>query len=53
MIEDIGLVLSAVMQLFKLEFTLYGFTFSWWEVFVFSIVAGIIGWILWEVFCGK
>lgn len=50
MIGDVGLLFAAVMRLFKLEFTLYGYTFSWWEVFVFSIVAGIVGWLLWEVF---
>lgn len=52
MIEDVGLVFSAVMRLFKLEFTLYGYTFSWWEVFVFSIVAGLVLWFFWEVFHG-
>ncbi len=42
MIEDFGAMISAVVRIFKIEFTLYGVTFSFWEVFLFTIVAGII-----------
>lgn len=50
MIEDVGSVLSSVMDLFTLEFTLYGYTFSWWQVFAFSFVAAVLVKIFWEVF---
>lgn len=50
--ELFGTVLKLTMNLFCMEFTLLGFTFSFWQVFVFSIVAGIVGWILGEVLIG-
>lgn len=42
MIEDLGAILSAVFDIFSTELTLYGFSFSWWNVFAFTAVAGII-----------
>ena len=36
----------------KVEFTLYGFTFSLWQVFLFDIAAGIVAFVLREVFLG-
>lgn len=50
MISDFGAMLSATLQLFSMEFTIYGFTFSLWEVFLFDIVAGIVAWILCRIF---
>lgn len=52
MISDFGAMISATLQLFSVEFTLYGFTFSFWEVFLFSIAAGITVWILAHIFLG-
>lgn len=50
MISDIGLVFEKVVELFSVEFTIYGFTFSLWQVFLFTIVADIVIWVLVEVF---
>lgn len=52
MISDIGLVFEKVLELFQIEFTIYGFTFSMWEVFLFDFAAAIIVWIICEVFLG-
>jgi len=41
--EAIGALLSAILEGMKMEFTIYGHTFSWWQVFVFTIVVSIIG----------
>ena len=46
----LGDVLMAVLQLFQAEFTIDGFTFSFWQIFLWSIVAGafaimIIWWV--------
>ena len=49
----IGSLFSYVIQLFQIEFTLYGHTFSLWQVFVFTIVASLVCRILWEVFMGE
>ncbi len=50
--EDFAALLSWTLRIFDLQFTLYGFTFSLWEVFLFSAAAGIAGKILGEVFFG-
>ena len=52
MISDFGALLSFTLQAFSVEFTIYGFTFSFWQVFLFCAVSAIVGRILWEVFFG-
>lgn len=50
MISDIGAVFQKVLEVFQIEFTIYGFTFSMWQVFLFDFAASIVIWILVEVF---
>lgn len=52
MISDFAALMSWTMQAFNLPITLYGYTFSFWQVFVFSVVALIVGRFLAEVFFG-
>ncbi|MCI9403733.1 MAG: hypothetical protein HFF04_08690 [Oscillospiraceae bacterium] len=33
---------AATLSVFQVEFTLYGFTFSMWDVFLWTGVAGLI-----------
>lgn len=40
--EDMKSVISATLAVFKVEFTIFGFTLSMWDVFLWSIVAGVI-----------
>lgn len=49
---DFGALMAYTLQAFSYEFTLYGFTFSLWEVFVFGTVVVIVGRLLCEVFFG-
>lgn len=53
MLSDFGALFSVVLKLFQIEFTLYGFTFSLWQVFLFTAVADIIAWVVWELFLGE
>ena len=50
MISDLAWLYSSILRLFQMEFTLYGFTFSLWQVFCFDVVVGILGWGLGKVF---
>lgn len=50
MISDFGMLIEMTVELFSVEFTIYGFTFSMWQVFLFDIAAGIVIWVLVEVF---
>lgn len=51
--ETFGAVITAVVGLFQKPLTLYGFTFSFWEVFLFTAVVGIIAFILGGIFGGR
>lgn len=53
MIEDFGRMITAVMRLFQVEITLYGVTFTWFEVFAFVSVVGIVCYLLGGAFGGK
>lgn len=53
MMEDFFAVINATVDLFKLEFTIYGFTFSLWQVLLFSVAVGIICFIISEVFLSE
>lgn len=48
--SDIGTLFEKVVEVFSIEFTIYGFTFSMWQVFLFDFAAGIVVWIIYEVF---
>lgn len=50
MISDFGQLVEKVVEVFSIEFTIYGFTFSMWQVFLFDIAASIVIWVLAEVF---
>lgn len=50
MISDLASLFSAVLDMFQIEFTIYGFTFSLWQVLCFDVVAGIVAWGIGKVF---
>lgn len=41
--ENIGRLFEAILNGLKMEFTVYGHTLSWWQIYVFVIVVSIIG----------
>ena len=49
----IGTLFVNVLDLFQLEFDLFGFTFSMWQVFIWTAVASIRARIIGEVFFGE
>ena len=50
MVSDVAALFSWVVELFSNEFTIYGFTFSMWQVFLFDIAIAIVAWLLGKVF---
>lgn len=50
--DEFGSMMETVLSLFQMEFTIFGFTFSLWQVFLFDIVAGIIGFLIYHFFLG-
>ena len=50
MLSDLQATIQAVFDLFKLEFKIYGFTLSWWQVFLWAVIAGLLLKFVSEVF---
>lgn len=50
--DDFVAIVTAVIGLFKTQFTLYGFTLSYWDVMIWTLVAGILIAFLKGVFFG-
>ena len=50
--EVFGKVLGVTLELFKKDFTIWGFTISWWEVFVFTFVVGVLAYVIGGFFSG-
>lgn len=50
--ELLAKMLSSAFEIFCLPLNLFGYSFSFWQVFAFSAVAGIVGRFLAEVFLG-
>lgn len=51
--ETFGSLIESVVGLFQIEFSLFGFTFSLWQVFLFDFAAAIVCFILSELFLGN
>ncbi len=43
---------NAIMQGFKTPMTIYGFTFSFWDIMVFSALVSILGYFIGKVIYG-
>lgn len=48
--EDIYNFFSAVIQLFKIPMNVYGYVFTFWDVFLFTAVVGLIMWFVGSLF---
>ena len=48
--EHLKWLFVAVIEVFKTPFTLYGFTFSFWQIFVWTLVAGLVLYLIWGFF---
>lgn len=44
--EDVKLLFQKCWELMQVEITVYDFTFSWWDVFIWSMLAAVIGWLV-------
>lgn len=48
--EGLQALFSSTISVMKVDFTLMGFTFSLWDVFLWSFVAGILIWFIGGLF---
>ena len=47
--EDLKIVLQAVVDIMKFEFTIWGFTLSFWQIMIWSMIAVVVLWLVLEV----
>ena len=40
--SDFAAMIQAVVQLMQMPFTLWGFTLNFWDIMIWSLIAGII-----------
>ena len=50
--ETIGIYFDMLVEFMKQEYMIYGYTFSYWQIFMFVIVAGIVAGFIGEFFNG-
>lgn len=41
--EDLAAVFAASLEVMQVPMTLYGFTFSWWDVLIWGTLATVVG----------
>lgn len=44
--DDFQLVISAVVQLMQMPFTIWGFTLTWWEIMLALLIGSLIIWFI-------
>lgn len=44
--EDFAALINTVVSLMKLEMSIWGFSFSFWHIMLFGMLAGILIWFL-------
>ncbi len=49
MAEDFAAVLGACMDFLKIQYNLYGYSISFWNIISFLIVSGVCGWLVWTI----
>ena len=40
--EDFSAMISSMVQIMKMPFTIWGFTLNFWDIMIWSLVAGIL-----------
>lgn len=48
--EDFALVIENVFRFLSINITLWGYTFSLWQIFLFDGLAGIVGYVIFRIF---
>lgn len=41
--DDLKALFTAAMSIMQLEIEIYGFAFTWWDVFLWSAIATVVG----------
>ena len=42
MLSDLGVLIQAAYNIMAIEFTIYGYTLSWWEIMLYMMIGGIL-----------
>ena len=42
MLSDLGAVIQTAYNIMSIEFTIYGYTLSWWEIMLYMMIGSIL-----------
>lgn len=42
MLSDLGALIQAAYNIMAIEFTIYGYTLSWWEIMLYMMIGSIL-----------
>ena len=42
--EDLMLLFQVTREMMSVSFDIYGFQLSWWDIFIWSSIAVVVGW---------
>ena len=51
--EDFAVMISAVVAVMKFEFMIWGFTLSFWQIFIYGLIVTVLLYLFWGFFDGK
>ena len=52
MLQDVFIVFEKAFSLFQIEFVIYGFPLSVWDIFIWTALVGIVGAVIWRFLDG-
>ncbi len=48
--QDFGMFLDKVFDFMHVEIEIWGYSFSYFDLFLFSSISGIVGYVIYELF---
>ena len=48
--DQVAVIVNAIVEWLKIPFTIYGFTFSLWAVLCWTLLAGFVLWTVCRIF---
>lgn len=45
-------MMETVLDIFQIDFTIFGITLNFWQVFLFCLIAGVVAWFVGVVISG-
>lgn len=51
--EDLSVLIGIIVDIMKIDFVIWGFTLSFWDIMLYLLVSGVVLWIMGGFFRGR